>query len=174
MQFTNSRQNSILKEETAMTLAQMLTNLRKEKGLSQQEVAEYVIVSRQAVSRWEQGRSNPSTENLISLAKLYQIPVDTLVGISDGAEHAADAETNTTVDTKPTQIRTSSKKRKFIAAIIGVAILLTGVAVGFSLAVLFYNPKPVVINVDSVPHENMDASRIVPTSILQQEIDAQN
>ena len=56
-----------------MTLwtAQRLARLRKEAGFSQEELAEKLGVSRQAVSKWETGKADPSTTNLIELAKLY-------------------------------------------------------------------------------------------------------
>ena len=54
-----------------MTLGQRIQALRKEKGLSQEALGEALGVSRQAVSKWEQGRAAPSTANLLALAKLY-------------------------------------------------------------------------------------------------------
>ncbi len=62
-----------------MKLDEKLVRLRKEKGLTQLELAEAVKVSRQAVSKWESGISLPSTENLRSLSELYQVSVDDLL-----------------------------------------------------------------------------------------------
>lgn len=62
-----------------MELGEKLCFLRKKRGISQLELAEILNVSRQAVSRWEQGGSTPSTENLVSLGRLYDISVDVLV-----------------------------------------------------------------------------------------------
>lgn len=62
-----------------MKLEEKLTGLRKEKGLTQLELAEAVHVSRQAVSRWEVGTSIPTMENLASLGRLYGVPVDDLL-----------------------------------------------------------------------------------------------
>ncbi len=59
-------------------LNKKIVSLRKKKGLSQQELAEALDVSRQAVSRWEVGISLPSTENLLALSKLFEIPIDEL------------------------------------------------------------------------------------------------
>lgn len=53
--------------------------LRKEKGLTQMQVAEEIKVSRQAISGWETGTVVPSTENLKSLSILYGVPVDYLL-----------------------------------------------------------------------------------------------
>ncbi len=57
--------------------------LRKQKSLSQETVANDLNVSRQSVSLWETNQSFPSMENLIALAKLYQVSLDELVGIKD-------------------------------------------------------------------------------------------
>ena len=52
---------------------------RTEKQMTQEFVAETLGVSRQAVSKWENGTSDPSTSNLCALAKLYGIPVEELL-----------------------------------------------------------------------------------------------
>ena len=62
-----------------MKLNERLKALRKKKGMSQLELAEALDVSRQAVSKWESGRSAPSTENLLRLSGIYGIPLDALV-----------------------------------------------------------------------------------------------
>lgn len=62
-----------------MTLDKKLTRLRKKAGLSQAEVSEELDVSRQAVTKWETGQSRPSTENLQSLSKLYNVPIEYLL-----------------------------------------------------------------------------------------------
>ena len=54
--------------------------IRKSKGLSQQELAVKLNVVRQTVSKWEQGRSVPDSDMLISLSEVLEIPVSTLLG----------------------------------------------------------------------------------------------
>ena len=61
--------------------AARLAELRREKGLSQEELAEKLNVSRQAVSKWERGESSPDTDNLIALAQLYGVSLDVLLGL---------------------------------------------------------------------------------------------
>ena len=56
-----------------------LIRLRKEAGLSQEELADKLAVSRQAVSKWENGTSDPSTSNLIALAKLFDLSAEELL-----------------------------------------------------------------------------------------------
>ena len=62
-----------------MRLASSLYHARKKSGLSQEKVAEQMGVSRQAVSRWETGTADPSTSNLIALAKLFGVPAEDLL-----------------------------------------------------------------------------------------------
>lgn len=61
-----------------MKLGQNIKRLRKEKGISQEALADAIGVSRQAVSKWETGATYPDTENLLALAKLFGITVDEL------------------------------------------------------------------------------------------------
>ena len=62
--------------ETASRLAQM----RKDRGLSQEELAEKLGISRQAVSKWERAEASPDTDNLLTLAQLYGVSLDELLG----------------------------------------------------------------------------------------------
>lgn len=62
-----------------MRFGEKLSFLRKQRGMTQMELAEKLDISRQAVSRWEQGTSEPSTENLVSIGKLFGVSVDALV-----------------------------------------------------------------------------------------------
>ena len=62
-----------------MDLKERLAQLRKDHGLSQNDLAEELNVSRQAISRWEQGTAVPSSDNLIYLSRLYGITLDELV-----------------------------------------------------------------------------------------------
>lgn len=62
-----------------MDLKETLQYYRKEKGLSQIELADVLEVSRQTISKWETGTVLPSAENLLALSQLYGVPVDTLL-----------------------------------------------------------------------------------------------
>mgnify|MGYP002623156747 CR=1 FL=1 len=59
--------------------ANRLVELRHKMGLSQEELAQRLGISRQAVSKWEQAESSPDTDNLIMLAQLYGITIDELL-----------------------------------------------------------------------------------------------
>lgn len=64
-----------------MELRDKLILLRKEKELSQADLAEILNVSRQAISRWEVGTSVPSMDNLSALSRLYNVSVDSLISL---------------------------------------------------------------------------------------------
>ena len=61
------------------SLGEALKEQRTRCKMTQEFVAEYLGVSRQAVSKWENGTSDPSTSNLLALAKLYGIPAEELL-----------------------------------------------------------------------------------------------
>ena len=67
-------------------IANRLVKLRKEKGLSQEQLAEALGISRQAVSKWERAESSPDTDNLICLAKLYKVSLDELLNVDEDIE----------------------------------------------------------------------------------------
>lgn len=67
-----------------MKLNEKLSSLRKGKQMSQQDLADALNVSRQAVSRWEVGIATPSLDNLLALSKLFEVPVEEIMGADRG------------------------------------------------------------------------------------------
>jgi len=63
-----------------MQTKDIILNLRTKNGLSQDELAEKVFVTRQAVSRWENGETIPNTETLKLLSELFDVSINTLLG----------------------------------------------------------------------------------------------
>ena len=63
-----------------METKNIIFELRNKAGLSQDELAERVHVTRQAVSRWENGETTPNTETLKLLSKLFDVSINTLLG----------------------------------------------------------------------------------------------
>ena len=63
-----------------METKDIILELRSKNGLSQEELAEKVFVTRQAVSRWEKGETTPNTETLKLLSKLFDVSINTLLG----------------------------------------------------------------------------------------------
>ena len=68
-----------------MDLAQRIRTLRQQRGLSQEALAERMEVSRQAVTKWEKGTARPSTEKLLRLSQVLEVPLETLVGTEPAA-----------------------------------------------------------------------------------------
>ena len=62
-----------------MTFGEKLQALRKAQGLSQEELAQQINVSRQALSKWESGALVPDTENVVALSRLFGVPTDYLL-----------------------------------------------------------------------------------------------
>ena len=61
-----------------MSLGEKILDLRKKEGFSQEKLAELIGVSRQAVTKWENGNANPDTENLIRIAEIFNVSLDEL------------------------------------------------------------------------------------------------
>ena len=72
--------------------ADRLVELRKNAGYSQDELADTIGVSRQAVSKWERCESSPDTDNLIELARLYKVSLDELINGTELPPKAPHAE----------------------------------------------------------------------------------
>lgn len=62
-----------------MTFGEKLQKLRKEHGLSQEQLAAQITVSRQALSKWELGSAIPDTENVLQISKLFGVSTDYLL-----------------------------------------------------------------------------------------------
>lgn len=122
-----------------MELSEKLAALRKRSGLTQQEVAERLDLSRQAVSRWESGQIRPSTENLRAISALYGVTADYL--LRDDAPEDACA-VSAPVETVPAEsspaeeapAEPEGRKKNPAALLIALVLLLcAALAAGFLL-----------------------------------------
>jgi len=88
------RSGEVRREKTVIrkSLAQALRENRTRCKMTQEFVAESLGVSRQAVSKWENGTSDPSTSNLCALANLYGIPVEELLNAVKSGEGKEEAD----------------------------------------------------------------------------------
>ncbi len=68
------------KEVFRVETKDILSRLRTERGLSQDELAEQMFVTRQAVSRWENGETTPNVETLKRLSQFFDVSINTLLG----------------------------------------------------------------------------------------------
>ena len=123
-----------------MTLPERLTKLRKLAGLSQEEVADKLEVTRQTVSKWETGQSSPDLDKVLPLCGLYNVTPDEL--LHEGGSEEADAEmVKSNFERSEEQAdRMIAKKR--LTGILG-GVMLYFVAIAFimtSIAVFRLNP----------------------------------
>ncbi|WP_410984588.1 helix-turn-helix domain-containing protein [Bacillus cereus] len=73
-----------------MDFGEKLFKLRKEKGLSQEALAEKLNTSRQAISKWENGQGFPETEKFLMIGNIFEVSVDYL--LKDTAKHSSENE----------------------------------------------------------------------------------
>lgn len=106
-----------------MAFNENLQNLRKMKGMSQEQLAERLEVSRQAVSKWESGNGYPETEKLISICEIFECSMDTLI------------KGKITADTTGEKKKYESLQNRFSKGIsLGVGLILLGVTILLYLA----------------------------------------
>ena len=75
-------------------IAERLVKLRKKYGYSQEELADKLGLSRQAVSKWERAEASPDTDNLICLAKLYGVSLDELLATDEDIDTIVEEQVN--------------------------------------------------------------------------------
>lgn len=121
-----------MEAEDKMSLPEKLASLRKQKGLTQQNLAETLNVSRQAVSRWEVGAAVPTTDNLRVLSELYSVSVDYL--LSDNATDFHENEETQRQTPKEQSDAPKNEKRKRVFIFTGA--LLLGVIIGILICII--------------------------------------
>lgn len=72
-----------------MNIGTRIKQLRTERGISQEALADVLDVSRQAVAKWESGTSKPSTANLLALCRVFEIPLNGLLAESSNQDGRA-------------------------------------------------------------------------------------
>lgn len=110
-----------------MSLAEKLVTLRKEKGLTQMELAGELHVSRQAISRWEVGDAMPGMDNLKLLSELYEVSVDFLLddNLTESSECRQDQK-NAIVEIKAG--KKTVKYKIFVICIVIIALVIAVLA----------------------------------------------
>ena len=114
-------------------IANRLLELRKKNGYSQEELANKLGISRQSVSKWERAEASPDTDNLILLAKIYNVSLDELLGAS--SVDVEELRSNNEVVEESTQkfdkkVKKYSLIKKTISTIILSASLITYILLG--------------------------------------------
>lgn len=141
-----------------MELKERLSALRNERGLSQNDLAQTMNVSRQAISRWEVGSVFPSLDNLIWLSRFYHVSLDELVGNVKKKEPPPQAEENPEpVKPEPAKPNPAfSRKTVWIAFAIMAAVMVT---VNVAVWVYFFSRPSQNLNVP-ISIEEMDSKDI--------------
>lgn len=136
-----------MEAEIKTSLPAKLVSLRKQKGLTQMELAEKLNVSRQAISRWEVGAAVPSTDNLKVLGDLYGVSVDYL--LNDKIEEISKQN-------EETQEPTSNEHKKngvFLnrrIVYIGVTVILVLLAALISAAIVTNQNKEQIVPMEEM------------------------
>lgn len=110
-------------------LCDNIKNLRKEKGMSQEELAVRLNVVRQTVSKWEQNLSVPDSDMLVKLAEVFGVSVGTLL---DEEPAAQEIQQN-----KCTECKKKSKKRKIMTAV-AVIFLVAAFLIFFNIILAYF------------------------------------
>ena len=83
-----------------MALSEKIYALRKKSGLSQEQLAEHLGVSRQAISKWESGQSIPESDKLLAISSYFEVSLDFLMkdetSVSESQEDASPAPNDKT------------------------------------------------------------------------------
>lgn len=143
-----------------MELKDRLTALRAEHGLTQEEVARELNVTRQTVSKWERGLVAPDAVNLAALGRLYGISLDELMNGPPPQEEPAPAE-EAPPEGLPVPRRPVLPRRAW-AAVLGGCILLAGLAAGFAIGAAVpkepEKPENGVIKTEAMERDLIDLS----------------
>lgn len=113
-----------------MTLEEQIKHYRKQAGLSQEKMAEVIGVSRQAITKWENGTGTPDIANLVAIAELFQISVDELLSNEKvdkkQSEYLYESKTEYDIDTKKNyDIKLGGACKVILAANSGEKIAVT-------------------------------------------------
>lgn len=107
-------------------LSDNIKKYRKKAGMSQDELAEKLGVSRQSISLWETGQTQPTIYNIVALAEIFNISSDTLLGSCDNANNSPDYVLE---DENP-----KNKTKLIVAIVVAVAVIIGAVILGISLS----------------------------------------
>lgn len=144
-----------------MNIAEKIQYYRKEKQISQEQLAEKMLVSRQAISKWEQGTAIPTIDNCQQLCRIFEITMDELTGFQEVTNH---------IDQKqPSMIKT--KKRMFIST----AILLVLLVISLSFnGVLFVGRNQLKQDIEDLKHHiaSLEGQAVVVHPPVDSEIES--
>lgn len=127
-----------------MSFAKKMIELRKQQDLSQQDLADRLGVSRQAISRWETGAVQPLADSVKSLAQVFQVSTDYLLNDDlDDPTPPPTAQPAPTPQEEPTPTRKHRKWLLALAALAAAAVLALVTAAGTAYYLQWKERQPV-------------------------------
>ena len=111
-----------------MNFSEKLTNLRKQKGLSQEELGEKLNVTRQTISKWELGQTTPDMAKLTEIANLFEVSVNDLTSEEELAQNESKKENKN---------EGGSRKEVKTGIVVLVIVLVSLLAIGIFFMVKF-------------------------------------
>ena len=131
-----------------LELVEKLQKLRKDNNLSQEQLAEKIGVSRQAISKWERGEATPDSDNLICLAKIYNISLDELISSKEEK-----GNNNMNEESKKTELM---KIKDYVLVALLSIVTIIYLILGFTLSLwhpgwlLYFLPAIITSNFDVI------------------------
>ncbi len=115
-----------------------LYQLRKQKGLSQEELANRLNVSRQTVSKWEVGDSTPDMEKLIAMSDLFDVSLDKLVMGKEDEEKPPSTTKSEFVTVLNEKVLTNKNKKRAKSILKVVGIILAAILLIDVISMIIY------------------------------------
>ena len=106
-----------------MTIGEKIQNLRKQRGMSQEQLAEALGVSRQAVSKWEAGQSVPDIDKIISICDYFGVTTDYILRNAEMTESQHEVAQNA-YNISEKELDENIKKKQQSALLLAIAIVL--------------------------------------------------
>ena len=139
-----------------MSFAKKMIELRKQNGLSQQDLADRLGVSRQAISRWETGAVQPLADSVKSLAQVFQVSTDYLLNDDLDTPTPPHSPQPAPPQEKPTPTRKHRKWLLALAALAAAAVLVLVTAAGTAYYLQWKERQPV--SMYDLPRETAEES----------------
>lgn len=115
-----------------MTFGEKIQKLRKESGLSQEELSYQLGVSRQAISKWERDKGYPETEKIVRMSKLFHVSLDYLLNEEDTQKpEISSTEKGIYVSREMADGFLSYQKRKMIKIGVAIGLFVGGLSLSF-------------------------------------------
>ena len=111
-----------------MTFGEKIYKFRKEKGLSQEELADQLNVSRQSISKWETDNGYPETEKIIKMAKIFNVTIDYLLNNENDKSKIEKIDNGIYVSEEKITGFLSYEKRKSFKRALSFGILISSLA----------------------------------------------